>query len=118
MEPNGVNDARTAYWASDIQRMAPDWDRLREAGEQIASLVEHPGWAVLCELVRGKIDRLHADVLPPVVRQHAEYIGLTSQEYSFHRLLEAPEAVRLVVQREDEKQRRAAELAAAREERR
>lgn len=110
MEPQ-PNDRRTIYWAEDIQRVSPDWDSLRELGEQIASLVAHPGWEALEKLVRMKIDRLHADVLPPAVRQHAEFIGLTNQEYSFHRLLELPDAVRLVVQREDEVQRRAAERA-------
>lgn len=111
MEPQST-DARTIYWEADIQRVSGDWDSLRTLGEQVASLAQHPGWDALEKLVRMKIDRLHADTLPPAVRQHAEYIGLTNQEYSFHRLLELPEAVRLVVQRDDEKQRRAAERAA------
>lgn len=104
-------DPRTIYWSEDIQRVAPDWDRMRELGEQIAALAASPGWAALCELVRMKIDRLHADVLPPDVLAHSAYIALTNQEYGFHRLLEVPDAVQLVVQREDEVQKRAAQRA-------
>jgi hypothetical protein len=111
MEPTAP-DPRTIYWAEDIQRVASDWDALRELGKQIASLAASPGWAALERLVRMKVDRLHADVLPPEVHAHSTYIALTNQEFSFHRLLELPDAVQLVVQREEELQRKAAERAA------
>jgi hypothetical protein len=109
-----TNDARTAYWVGAIE--TEDSDRHRLASEQIAALVEHPGWAALREIVERKVDVLHLSILPPGIRSHAEYIGVTSQEYALRRLLEVPDAVRLVFEREDEKRRQAAERAVRREE--
>lgn len=110
MEPTAP-DPRTIYWAEAIERVAPDWDRIRALGEQMAGLAESPGWAALCELVRLQVDVLHASVLPPGVHAHAEYVGTTNQEFALLRALEVPDAVRLVFEREDETQRLAAERA-------
>lgn len=110
MEPQSTDT--TAYWSSTVKLAAHDWDQLRTLGERIASLTEHPGWDALCHLVETKTAQLHAEVMPPAIRQHAEYIGLLSQQFGLGKVLEVPEAVRVLVQREEAVQRRAAQRAA------
>jgi hypothetical protein len=107
-----------AYFHSALQgRADADLERFRAAAKQVAELEGHPGWVFLRELLQEKADRLHAEVLPPEVHQHATYIALTNQEYGIRKVLEVPEAMRIVAERADEKQRKAAEAAARKEKR-
>lgn len=107
-----------AYFHSALRRRADaDPEAFRLAAKQVAELEQHPGWAFLRELLQDKVDQLHSELSGATVHPHVAYIGESRQAFALKKALEAPEVVRIVAERVDEEQRKAAEQAAREEQR-
>lgn len=94
-----------ASWASVIRRWADhDDDGLRRAAEQVAELVQQPGWEVLQKLINDAIATRFTSVQGERIKPHAEYVAIHSEIRGLKLALDAP-GVLLAIHRDEANKR-------------
>ena len=106
----------TAPWARILDSL--DIGEVRLIAAQTEELAQHPAWQRLADAVTEKVEALNESLLPPTVKAHAEYIGITSQIFGMRLVTDLPEAIRILAQRREDEETKAAQRAARTQENR
>ena len=76
-----------------------------------------PAWAFIKDAIAQKIENLTESIMPPQVQEHAAYIGVVNQVFGMRVVIDCPEAIRILAQRREDEERKAAQSAAGQEQR-
>lgn len=103
-----------AYWGPMVRERLEG--QLEDRAAQVQALVDHPGWAVVEELLQAAVARETGQMVGSRVLSHGEYLALSRTVFALEVARQAPLAVLFEARRAEEQRKKADGAASGREE--
>lgn len=103
----------TLPWNSTIDALSTE--ELRALAAQVDDLTASPAWQKIREAAEKWADSLMESLLPPATPEQARFVSVTAQVFGMRCVIDCPDAIRIVAQRREDTEQKAAQRAAGQE---